>query len=92
MVSARRCYQTVSKLLFAFALTSWLTTSSGLLTENARNSTTENTTVPETTSLQGTLQGVNMVTRKNRTFYGFTGIPYAEPPVGDLRFVTNELT
>lgn len=35
---------------------------------------------------QGTLTGKYEKTWKGRTFSAFTGIPYAKPPVGDLRF------
>ncbi|KAF2888128.1 hypothetical protein ILUMI_18045, partial [Ignelater luminosus] len=35
---------------------------------------------------QGPLKGQFLKTVNNRTFSSFTGIPYAEPPVGNLRF------
>lgn len=35
---------------------------------------------------QGTVQGVDMYSHHERKFFGFKGIPYAEPPVGNLRF------
>ncbi|XP_043523966.1 venom carboxylesterase-6-like [Frieseomelitta varia] len=34
----------------------------------------------------GTLSGLTMRTRKGREFAGFRGIPYALPPLGELRF------
>lgn len=34
----------------------------------------------------GRLQGNYMTTRKGLKHYAFRGIPYAEPPVGQLRF------
>lgn len=34
----------------------------------------------------GTLEGTVMKTRKGRDIFGFRGIPYALPPVGELRF------
>lgn len=34
----------------------------------------------------GVLQGNIMTTRKGLEHYAFRGIPYAEPPVGKLRF------
>ncbi|CAG7834559.1 unnamed protein product [Allacma fusca] len=34
----------------------------------------------------GTLKGLKSVSRESRTFFEFRGIPYAEPPVGLLRF------
>ncbi|XP_014217028.1 venom carboxylesterase-6-like [Copidosoma floridanum] len=34
----------------------------------------------------GTLEGIVMKTRKGREFFGFRGIPYAVPPLGELRF------
>lgn len=35
---------------------------------------------------QGDLQGKVMTSRKGRRIHAFQGIPYAEPPVGELRF------
>ncbi|XP_046738954.1 esterase E4-like [Diprion similis] len=46
----------------------------------------ENSTRPEVHILQGKIQGVNMVTRRNRIFFVFKGIPFAQPPIGNLRF------
>ncbi|XP_001599255.3 venom carboxylesterase-6 isoform X1 [Nasonia vitripennis] len=34
----------------------------------------------------GTLEGTVMKSRKGREFYGFRGIPYALPPISELRF------
>lgn len=35
---------------------------------------------------QGTLEGETLRSRDGRPFHAFYSIPYAEPPVGDLRF------
>lgn len=35
---------------------------------------------------QGILDGFEMESRNGTTFYAFLGIPYAKPPVGNLRF------
>jgi hypothetical protein len=35
---------------------------------------------------QGELEGTTLTSRNGRTFVAFQGIPYAEPPVGNLRF------
>ncbi len=35
---------------------------------------------------QGTLQGKRMKSRAGRDYLAFLGIPYAQPPTGDLRF------
>jgi hypothetical protein len=35
---------------------------------------------------QGTLQGSYLTSRYGRRFAAFQGIPYAQPPTGDLRF------
>lgn len=41
---------------------------------------------PEVKIEQGTVRGKYDKTWKGNTFSAFTGIPYAKPPVGDLRF------
>nr|CAI5823203.1 unnamed protein product [Callosobruchus analis] len=41
---------------------------------------------PQVTISDGVLQGIYMETKNGRQFSGFMGIPYAEPPIGDLRF------
>lgn len=41
---------------------------------------------PETQIAQGILRGQYLETSSNRKISAFTGIPYAEPPVGNLRF------
>lgn len=35
---------------------------------------------------QGLLKGETLLSRDGRAFYAFYKIPYAEPPLGDLRF------
>ncbi|CAG9768025.1 unnamed protein product [Ceutorhynchus assimilis] len=48
-----------------------------------RNSTDNNLLV----SLpNGQVRGAIYVTKTGKTYYGFRGIPYAKPPVGDLRY------
>lgn len=34
---------------------------------------------------QGTVQGVKLKSKSNRNFSAFIGIPYGEPPIGNLR-------
>ena len=34
----------------------------------------------------GGIRGSQMSSSSGKTFYAFRGIPYAEPPVGELRF------
>ncbi|XP_065219705.1 uncharacterized protein LOC135845169 [Planococcus citri] len=40
----------------------------------------------EVTIEQGALTGKAFTSRNGREYYGFLGIPFAKPPVGDLRF------
>ena len=35
---------------------------------------------------EGTLEGDELKTRLGKSYIAFKGIPYAQPPVGDLRF------
>ena len=35
----------------------------------------------------GKLKGKEDVARDGTRYYSFTGVPYAQPPVGDLRYV-----
>ena len=35
---------------------------------------------------EGKVTGVEMTSKKGRKFWGYSGIPYADPPVGPLRF------
>ncbi|XP_015520316.1 venom carboxylesterase-6 [Neodiprion lecontei] len=46
----------------------------------------ETETYPTVTTPLGTIEGYYDTSSGNRTFEAYTGIPYAEPPVGDLRF------
>lgn len=42
---------------------------------------------------QGSLNGETLISRGGRIFSAFYGIPYAEPPVGNLRFkVSSRMT
>lgn len=43
--------------------------------------------ITETT--EGLLQGYALKARNGRTVIGFSGIPYAKPPIGALRFQVN---
>lgn len=38
---------------------------------------------------QGTLRGKKEISLYNDIYYSFQGIPYAKPPVGELRFKVN---
>jgi hypothetical protein len=41
---------------------------------------------------EGSIRGTTLTSvRSNRTFFAFMGIPYAKPPVGDLRFKVRKI-
>jgi Carboxylesterase family len=42
---------------------------------------------PKVTIAQGTLVGKTMPSRQGNKIFAFQGIPYAAPPVGQLRFM-----
>lgn len=35
---------------------------------------------------KGSLKGLTLKSRNGRSYYSFRGIPYAKPPIGELRF------
>lgn len=39
---------------------------------------------------KGAIRGQILKSRDGRDFYSFTGIPYAKPPIDDLRFKVNQ--
>ncbi len=45
----------------------------------------------EITVEQGKLKGKVFESRNGTKYYGFLGIPYAKPPVGDLRFEVRKI-
>lgn len=46
---------------------------------------------PEVEINDGKLQGKFMVTRTGRKFSGFLAIPFAKPPLGELRFEVSDV-
>lgn len=40
----------------------------------------------------GQVKGVRSESRQGRTFYEFLGIPYAQAPIGELRFEVSVIT
>lgn len=52
----------------------------------------EMSTGPTVVTPLGNIQGTTMKSLLGKTIYAFRGIPYAKPPVGELRFkVRNNL-
>lgn len=35
---------------------------------------------------KGTIKGKMLTSRDGRPYYSYTGVPYAKPPIGELRF------
>jgi hypothetical protein len=46
---------------------------------------------PQVTVEQGALRGHYLTSRKGRQFVGFQGVPYAKPPLGEMRFKVSRL-
>lgn len=46
---------------------------------------------PIVTVENGVLEGTTMQSRNGREFFAFQGIPYAKPPLGNLRFQVRQL-
>jgi hypothetical protein len=44
---------------------------------------------PLVRSTLGKLRGVKLESRGGREYFGFYNIPYAQPPLGDLRFMVS---
>lgn len=45
--------------------------------------------VVHVTTQLGTVKGISMLSRRGQKFNAFLGIPFAKPPIGDLRFKVN---
>ncbi|XP_046610896.1 venom carboxylesterase-6-like [Neodiprion virginianus] len=80
------CYIAAACLLVALLLIAFLTIFGVIPIKNGDIPAGEDGMRPETTIPQGRLRGINMVTHLGRRFSAFIGVPFAEPPIGDLRF------
>lgn len=47
--------------------------------------------LPQVTVMQGALRGLYLTSRKGRQFVGFQGVPYAKPPLGEMRFKVSRI-
>lgn len=81
------CKTSSAHLLIAiFLLSNSISFCNGILKEDANISADESLWHPEVEIPQGRVRGVNQTSYRNRQFFSFKGIPFAEPPVGNLRF------
>lgn len=46
---------------------------------------------PEAKTINGHLRGLKQTSIEGFDFYAFKGIPYAKPPVGELRFKVRKI-
>ena len=42
---------------------------------------------PSVNVMQGKLRSRELTARSGRKYYGFLGVPYASPPIGNLRYL-----
>ncbi|XP_046739871.1 esterase E4-like [Diprion similis] len=80
------CHKATACLVVILLIITCLTLFGIIPTINGGIPAGEDSMRPETTTPQGRLRGINMVTHLGRKFSAFIGVPFAEPPVGDLRF------
>ncbi|XP_045509451.1 carboxylesterase 3B-like [Colias croceus] len=64
----------------------WFLVSVSLLLALAESSSGDAGVRPEARTPLGALRGFYMRSRRGRRIAAFTAVPYAQPPVGELRF------
>jgi Carboxylesterase type B len=48
--------------------------------------------IPQVTVAQGALRGHYLTSRKGRQIVGFQGVPYAKPPLREMRFRVSRMS